>query len=171
MPPVTYCLHDERLLNKTASRDHQFGVLYSMELSIEKGTKFFPRKIRGRAPITSRGNSKCGKRRRFEPQKNSDTGTRTRVSCVRGKYDNHLHYIGLIRGQNFLYTYLLKCWSHSHKKEELVGTSMLIGPIMSQLAHCPGPCSAFKKNSNCPLYVPTTHNRLLEKLSATTILN
>ena len=25
---------------------------------------------------------------------NSDTGTRTRVSCVRGKCDNHLHYIG-----------------------------------------------------------------------------
>ena len=25
---------------------------------------------------------------------NSDTGTRTPVSCVKGKGDNHLHYIG-----------------------------------------------------------------------------
>ena len=27
-------------------------------------------------------------------QKASDTGTRTRVICVRGKYANHLHHIG-----------------------------------------------------------------------------
>lgn len=27
-------------------------------------------------------------------QKSSDTGTRTRVSCVKGKYANHLHHIG-----------------------------------------------------------------------------
>ena len=26
--------------------------------------------------------------------KSSDTGTRTQVSCVKGKGDNHLHYIG-----------------------------------------------------------------------------
>jgi hypothetical protein len=26
--------------------------------------------------------------------KDSDTETRTPVSCVRGKYDNHLHHIG-----------------------------------------------------------------------------
>jgi hypothetical protein len=26
----------------------------------------------------------------------SDTGTRTRVSCVKGKYANHLHHIGLL---------------------------------------------------------------------------
>ncbi len=25
----------------------------------------------------------------------SDAGTRTRVSCVKGKYANHLHHIGL----------------------------------------------------------------------------
>ena len=27
-------------------------------------------------------------------QKDSDTGTRTLVSCVKGKYANHLHHIG-----------------------------------------------------------------------------
>ena len=30
----------------------------------------------------------------LEIQKDSDTGTRTRVSCVKGKYANHLHHIG-----------------------------------------------------------------------------
>jgi hypothetical protein len=27
-------------------------------------------------------------------KKDSDTGTRTLVSCVKGKYANHLHHIG-----------------------------------------------------------------------------
>ena len=27
-------------------------------------------------------------------KKSSDTGTRTLVSCVKGKYANHLHHIG-----------------------------------------------------------------------------
>ena len=27
--------------------------------------------------------------------KNSDTGTRTLVSCVKGKYADHLHHIGM----------------------------------------------------------------------------
>ena len=30
-------------------------------------------------------------------QKSSDTGTRTLVSCVKGKYANHLHHIGTER--------------------------------------------------------------------------
>ena len=30
----------------------------------------------------------------MEENKNSDTGTRTLVSCVKGKYANHLHHIG-----------------------------------------------------------------------------
>jgi hypothetical protein len=31
-----------------------------------------------------------------ETAKDSDTETRTPVSCVRGKYDNHLHHIGSV---------------------------------------------------------------------------
>ena len=32
----------------------------------------------------------------LEEQKRSATGTRTQVSCVKGKYDNHLHHSGLL---------------------------------------------------------------------------
>ena len=41
--------------------------------------------------------------------KSSDTGTRTQVSCVKGKGDNHLHYIGTTTTlQDLSYIYLLK---------------------------------------------------------------
>eukprot|EP00970_Alexandrium_tamarense_P012836 scaffold3100_cov203-Alexandrium_tamarense.AAC.11 len=35
-------------------------------------------------------------------KKSSDTGTRTQVSCVKGKYDNHLHHIGSCRNIAYL---------------------------------------------------------------------
>ena len=43
-------------------------------------------------------------------KKVSDTGTRTRVSCVRGKYANHLHHIGIcvVNGIALIYNTYLK---------------------------------------------------------------
>ena len=38
----------------------------------------------------------------------SDTGTRTLVSCVKGKYANHLHHIGLLP------PWTIKCYNNAH---------------------------------------------------------
>ena len=50
-------------------------------------------------------------------KKVSDTGTRTRVSCVRGKYANHLHHIGRVHHIryccNIQYLFKIPFWKYS----------------------------------------------------------
>lgn len=40
-----------------------------------------------------------------QKSKNSDAGTRTPVSCVRGKYAHHLHHIGSMKVRHFYSIY------------------------------------------------------------------
>lgn len=47
---------------------------------------------------------------------NSDTGTRTRVTAVRGPYDNHLHHIGSVLTLERTYTYNQCILWNSHRQ-------------------------------------------------------
>ena len=44
---------------------------------------------------------------RERAKKSSDTGTRTRVSCVKGKYANHLHHIGCWSSSEYFTFYII----------------------------------------------------------------
>ena len=90
----TYCLTPQLLvedcdviqhMRKTA-RAYQSGTMLKIKIA----------RLNIMVPVPSAKNVLCVHRHALQKYKNSDTGTRTLVSCVRGKYANHLHHIGFL---------------------------------------------------------------------------